>query len=151
MAFNKFSGGGKKGPRAHNGGKKVKGVKLRPAPERPLLDASRDSASSKSKEKGKEKEVVPLPEEDDEGENGEQEETDEFGYKEGLRSERKPLEGVVVTVTGCQQTKLGLFETARELGASTDYAMTAVTTHVIADAQVRNSAKLKVRDPSPHI
>lgn len=133
MGFSRFGGGagGKKGPRAHNGSFKNK-AKLRPQPQQPFQDASKQPTAAK-KGKGK---AAPEPEpetEADQADDEDEDEEDRFGYRENLRPETKPLAGLVVSVTGCADVKNSLLETARELGARSETALTAETTHLVAD------------------
>lgn len=129
-------GGGMRGRKQQNGSFKIhNGSKLRPAPEKPFLDATETSRVVKGKGKGKGK-LVPI---DLEPKEEEEEELDEFGYREGLRPERRPLEGVVLCVTGATDVKSALLLEAKELGASTSKTLSIETTHLVAN--VAGSAK----------
>lgn len=135
MAFpGKLGGGGKKGPRAHLGSFKNKQVKLRPAPEKSATDATKTSGQAYPGEDG-------LQEDDEDEEMGEGH--DEFGYRENLRKEAKPCEGMVISVTGCGESKAQLFEIAAEMGGVAKGDLEAETTHLIADRP--GSAKYEVR------
>lgn len=117
-------GGGRKGPKQSNGSHKVPNVKLRPQAEKPFLDAT-ESTKSKSKKKKSRKEVDVQ---------GSVEDEEEFGYREDLRPERKPLEGVRICITGITESRAALVTVAKELGAESDKTLSASTTHLIAEA-----------------
>ena len=135
MAFpGKFAGGGggKKGPRAHLGSFKNKQVKLRPAPEKRATDATAANEQAYPGEDERQDEEEEMVE-------GE----DEYGYRENLRREAKPCEGMVISVTGCKTTKDQLLEIAVEMGGVGKGALEADTTHLIADGP--GGAKYEVR------
>lgn len=129
MAFNKFGGGGggKKGPRAHNGSFKNKG-KLKPQPAAPFQDATKPAARALKKRYTAE----PSPEPDAEGEDADDEE-EEFGYHKAIIGEAKPLSRAVVSVTGCSDVKVVLLETVSELGGGAEASLTERVTHLVAD------------------
>lgn len=125
MAFgNKFGGGkgGKKGPRAHNGSFKTKGVKLRPQPEKTFLDASSSNLINSTSVNN----YDCLEEEEDESKQ-------EFSYVDNLKEEKRPLDRCMITITGCATAKLGLYEIAQEMGGEKSESLTNRTTHLIAD------------------
>jgi len=130
--FGGRGGGGKKGPRQQNGSFRVPGVKLRPAPEKAFLDATDNSKRAQST--GKRLPIadpsIVAPYEAQEQE----EERHEFGYRENLQTERRPLEGVLLCVTGATDIKASLLIQAAELGAQTSKVLTVATTHLIANA-----------------
>lgn len=137
-------GGGKRGPKQHNGSFKIhNGSKLRPAPEKPFVDAT-EGPSARAKGKRRVVDHTPAVEEDEEDE----EEEDEFGYREDLRPEQRPLVGVVLSVTGAFDTKSSLLEEAKELGAVTSKTLTIETTHLVAETS--GSAKYEVRLSTAH-
>ena len=147
MGFNKFGGGGggKKGPRAHNGSFKNK-AKLKPAPAAPFADATKPAArSSRGKRTYTHPEDVVVENDDDADDEG------ESGYREGLLGEVKPLAGATVSVTGCSDVKVALLEAVNELGGIGDSALTDKVTHLIADKSgtpkfdVRSSRTARVR------
>ena len=133
MAFGsrgQFRRGGKKGPR-QNDGKGRAGVTLRPAP---AVDASAARQRSVSPER-------PWLDEEDEDEE------EQISYETSLRRERKPLEGLCVTISGCGREKGALFELAKELGGTSQPSLTTDTTHLVADNH--GSAKYDVSRPEP--
>ena len=137
------SRGGMRGRKQQNGSFKIhNGSKLRPAPEKPFLDATETSRVVKGKGKGKGK-LVPI---DQEQPDEEEEDMEEFGYREDLRPERRPLEGVVLCVTGATEVKSALLLEAKELGATTSKTLSIETTHLVAT--VAGSAKYEVRPSS---
>lgn len=141
------SRGGMRGRKQQNGSFKIhNGSKLRPAPEKPFLDATETSRVVKGKGKGKGK-LVPI---DQEQQEEEETELEEFGYREDLRPERRPLEGVVLCVTGATDIKSALLLDAKKLGAKTSKTLSIETTHLVAS--VMGSAKYEVRlSSSPHL
>jgi hypothetical protein len=122
-------GGGKKGPRAHLVSHKNQQVKLRPAPEKPFVDAT-DSTKTSDAYPG---EQSGTEDEDDE---------EQFGYSENLQVEVKPLAGAWICVTGCGEDKSSLLDIASELGALVENGLTDRTTHLIASES--GSAKYEV-------
>lgn len=122
-------GGGKKGPRAHLVSHKNQQVKLRPAPEKPFVDATDSTKTS---------DAYPGEQSDTEDE----EEEEQFGYRENLQVEAKPLAGAWICVTGCGGDKSMLLDIAKELGARAENGMTDHTTHLIASES--GSAKYEV-------
>lgn len=122
MGFGKFGakGGGKKGPRAHNGSFKNK-AKLKPQPVQPFQDATQGKRSG-----GFAHEAFELEQDDADDE-------DEFGYADDLRGEEKPLAHAIVSVTGCQDVKVALSEITTELGGGHEASLTEKVTHLVAD------------------
>lgn len=121
---------GKKGPRQVTGKRQPK-ITLRPAP-------ARDPAAPTA-DKGKRR--ADKAEEEDEG--AEEEDQPRYGYRESLRGEAKPLEGLRISVSGCSGQKEDLWALAIEYGAERHGGLQEDTTHLIADG--RDSAKYKVR------
>ncbi|BGO95748.1 hypothetical protein NBRC10512_001584 [Rhodotorula toruloides] len=120
---------GKKGPRQVTGKRQPK-ITLRPAP-------ARDPAAPTA-DKGKRR--ADKAEEEDEG--AEEEDQPRYGYRESLRGEAKPLEGLRISVSGCSGQKEDLWALAIEYGAERHGGLQEDTTHLIADG--RDSAKYKV-------
>lgn len=121
---------GKKGPRQVTGKRQPK-ITLRPAP-------ARDPAAP-TVDKGKRR--AHAAEEEDEG--ADEDEEPRYGYRESLRGEAKPLEGLRISVSGCSGQKEDLWALAIEYGAERHGGLQEDTTHLIADG--RDSAKYKVR------
>ncbi|BGP27759.1 protein kinase activating protein dpb11 [Rhodotorula toruloides] len=120
---------GKKGPRQVTGKRQPK-ITLRPAP-------ARDPAAPAA-DKGKRRaDAVDV-----EDEGADEEDQPRYGYRESLRGEAKPLEGLNVSVSGCSGQKEDLWALAIEYGAERHGGLQENTTHLIADG--RNSAKYKV-------
>lgn len=139
-------GGGKRGARQSHGSFKIHGVKLRPVPEQPLGDPGESRAAKQkrvSKGKGKAKGETGNDDDQPAGQDATDEEDEsEFGYREGLVEEDKPLRNCKVSITGLQERKHSLLSSASDLGATVTSSMTEATTHLIADE--RGSDKFNV-------
>lgn len=121
---------GRKGMRQNNG--KKAGVKLKPAPS-----ASMTAQTTTARQQD------ASNADDQEEDDTEEEEIDELGMQPtGLAGERRPLEGVTVTVTGLSKQKSALLDMARELGATIEEGLTLHTTHLVAETA--GSAKYEV-------
>ncbi|BGP35488.1 protein kinase activating protein dpb11 [Rhodotorula toruloides] len=120
---------GKKGPRQVTGKRQPK-ITLRPAPARdpaaPIADKGKRRADAAAEE--------------DEG--VEEDEQPRYGFRESLRGEAKPLEGLRISVSGCSGQKEDLWALAMEYGAERHGGLQEDTTHLIAAG--RDSAKYKV-------
>ncbi|GJN94435.1 hypothetical protein Rhopal_007515-T1 [Rhodotorula paludigena] len=107
--------GGKKGPRQVNGKHQIKG-KLRPAPARDPADLAKQHQ-------------LAGDENDDEGADDDAEPA--FGYREALQPEDQPLEGLRVSVSGCDGEKEELLTLAVKYGAERHGGLQTDTTHLV--------------------
>lgn len=144
--------GGKKGPRQSNGSFKNK-VALKPAHEKPFLDAVMEpsrTTTKKQTKKAKEKETREQQDEEEgsrlEVTENEEEEEELNDYRQG--DEVKPLAGVRLSVTGFSDQKQRILREARSLGAEASTDMSTNTTHLIVEQP--GSVKHKVGHVSYH-
>ncbi|GAA5942347.1 hypothetical protein JCM3775_003230 [Rhodotorula graminis] len=120
--------GGKKGPRQVNSKRQPK-VTLRPAPARDPAAAA--AAAAYEADSG-----VSDDDADDYGGDHDVDRTGEpaYGYREALRGERKPLEGLRVSVSGCDGRKEDLLALAETFGAERHGGLQEDTTHLVTDS-----------------
>lgn len=133
--------GGKKGPRQVTGKRQVKAT-LRPGP---VAEPSRSKRAHSV--------------DDDDGGGDEEEEDGEaahaggdvdgggadYGYRQALRREAKPLTGFRISISGCASTKDDMWALAVEYGADRHPGLLANTTHLVTETT--DSAKYRVRSP----
>ncbi|GAA5908595.1 hypothetical protein JCM8208_002676, partial [Rhodotorula glutinis] len=115
--------GGKKGPRQVNSKRQPK-MTLRPAPARDPAAAA--AAAAYEADSG-----VSDDDADDDDEHGGEA---AYGYREALRGERKPLEGLRVSVSGCDGRKEDLLALAETFGAERHGGLQEDTTHLVTDS-----------------
>ncbi|GAA6048683.1 hypothetical protein JCM3770_002019 [Rhodotorula araucariae] len=112
--FNR-SRGGKKGPRQVTSKRQVK-ITLRPAPARdPAAPADKDDE-------------FELDDDDDD-----EPEEPAYGYREALRGERLPLQGLKVSVSGCGGLKEDLLALVQTYGGQRHGGLQEDTTHLVTD------------------
>ena len=128
--------GGKKGPRQVNSKRQPK-MTLRPAPARDPAAAAAAAAY----------EADSGVSDDDAGEYDDPHEAAAYGYREALRGERKPLEGLRVSVSGCDGRKEDLLALAETFGAERHGGLQEDTTHLVTDSPA--GKKYDVRRPLP--
>ncbi|GAA5850495.1 hypothetical protein JCM9279_001435 [Rhodotorula babjevae] len=115
--------GGKKGPRQVNSKRQPK-MTLRPAPARDPAAAAAAAAY----------EADSGVSDDDADDYADQEAAAAYGYREALRGERKPLEGLRVSVSGCDGRKEDLLALAETFGAERHGGLQEDTTHLVTDS-----------------
>ncbi|KAK4056406.1 protein kinase activating protein dpb11 [Microbotryomycetes sp. JL221] len=130
---------GKKGMRQNNG--KKPSIKLKPAPA-VQPSASRtangdEPKRAKQRRKRDDNREHATDDEDAADDNGQDNDSNE--------DERKPLEGIGLTVSGCGRNKTALLTLATKLGATSSGDMTHDTTHLITDTAGSAKYEMAVR------
>lgn len=143
-ASRKFSTG-RKGPRQVTGKRQVKGT-LRPGPvagPSRLRSAAEDEDADDYEDEDRQSDDS-IGHEGREGEGGHTRDRQrEYGYREALTREGRPLTGFKVSVSGCTAVKEDLWSMAVEYGAERHPGLLADTTHLIAETH--ESEKYRVR------
>lgn len=127
--------GGKKGPRQVTSKRQPK-VNLRPAPARDPAAAAAAAAYEADSDVS----------EDDAADYRAAEST-EYGYREALRGERKPLEGLRVSVSGCDGRKEDLLALAEKFGAERHGGLQEDTTHLVTETPAGKKYDVRRRSP----
>ena len=112
-------------------GKHQKKVILRPAPAPNNVTSSKENADATDEDDGDG--ASDLDEEDD---------TEQYGYRQSLQQERLPLTGLTISVSGISGQKQDLLKMAQEYGAEVNAGLREDTTHLVTDQ--RTGAKYKV-------
>ncbi|GAA5863669.1 hypothetical protein JCM8547_003687 [Rhodosporidiobolus lusitaniae] len=137
--------GGKKGPRQATSKRQPK-ITLRPAPPKSAPRPDGDSSFSADEQD------EHYDEEDQDEDAGEADET--YGYRQALKGEAKPLEGLNVSVSGCSGQKEDLLALADEYGAERHGGLQEDTTHLVTDKpegakyQMALARRMHVMQPS---
>ncbi|GAA5892781.1 hypothetical protein JCM6882_000578 [Rhodosporidiobolus microsporus] len=133
--------GGKKGMRQVTG-KQQPHQRMKPAPARKIQPIEEDDDDASH--------AYDYNDDDQEGDDDEP----QYGYREALQGEVRPLVGLKVSVSGCGATKEDLLALAEEYGAERHGGLQEDTTHVVTDRplgqkyQVALSRRMHVMQPS---